>query len=162
MYKRQVLAGIRRPTAGTVAHPTTHLVSQRPFLGAGTIRDNVLLGAPEGTDDDAIGAALARVGLADVVAGLPAGLDTVLGDDGLGLSAGQRAPLVLARALLSTAPAVLVDEPTAHLDPASAQLVHDVLADLARERAVVAVTHRAELVAHADRHVVLEPVGADR
>lgn len=158
----EVLAGIRRPTAGTVAHPTTHLVSQRPFLGAGTIRDNVLLGAPEGTDDDAIGAALARVGLADVVAGLPAGLDTVLGDDGFGLSAGQRARLVLARALLSTAPAVLVDEPTAHLDPASAQLVHDVLADLARERAVVAVTHRAELVAHADRHVVLEPVGADR
>ena len=145
----------------TVTTGTVNELSNR--FGDETIKGEIVLliapaktetGQAEATDIDAL--------LAELLADMPAGKAAREAAQMTGLSAGQRARLVLARALLSTAPAVLVDEPTAHLDPASAQLVHDVLADLARERAVVAVTHRAELVAHADRHVVLEPVGADR
>ena len=99
--------------------------------------------------------ALRLVGLEGFVASLPSSLATRLGDDGFGLSAGQRARVALARATLSTAPVLLVDEPTAHLDPASAELVHDVLVGLAERRTVIVVTHRPELVARADRHVEL-------
>ena len=82
------------------------------------------------------------MGLEGFVAGLPQALATPLGDDGIGLSAGQRARVVLARATLSTAPVLLVDEPTAHLDAASSHLVHDLLVDLGERRTVVVVTHR--------------------
>ena len=95
------------------------------------------------------------------MAGLPVALATPLGDDGFGLAAGQRARIALARATLSTAPVLLVDEPTAHLDEAAAILVHDVLAGLGERRTVIAVTHRPELVARADRHVALTRDGAE-
>ena len=80
----------------------------------------------------------------------------MLGDDGFGLSAGQRARLVLARALLSTAPVVLLDEPTAHLDTTSSATIHDVIAELATRRTVIVVTHRPELLEIADQHIHLE------
>ncbi|WP_427384414.1 thiol reductant ABC exporter subunit CydD [Janibacter sp. G56] len=152
----EVLAGIRQPTSGRVDAPVpVHLVTQRPFLAAGTLRDNLVLGATETPDDAALAEVLDRVDLADLVTRLPAGLATLVGDDGFGLSAGQRARVALARAALSAAPVVLLDEPTAHLDPASADVAHRVIADLARTRTVIAVTHRPELVAIADAHVHL-------
>lgn len=154
-----LVAGSRTPTAGTVSAPQVHLVTQRPFLGAGTLADNLRLG------NDASGEqqweALRRVGLDGVVAALPDGLATRLGDDGFGLSAGQRARLVLARALLSPASVVLLDEPTAHLDPTSVEEIHGLVVELAQGRTVIAVTHRPELVALADRHVHLV-AAADR
>jgi ATP-binding cassette subfamily C protein CydD/ATP-binding cassette subfamily C protein CydCD len=90
-----------------------------------------------------------------MVAALPQGLDTRLGDDGFGLSAGQRARLTLARAALSTAPLLLLDEPTAHLDDESAELAHRLIQRLAELRTVVAVTHRSELLSLADEHIHL-------
>ncbi len=151
----EVLAGIRRPTDGQVQAPRAHLVTQRPFLSAGSVRDNLLLGAAPGTTDDDLWQQLRRVRLDGVVAAMPGALDAALGDDGFGLSAGQRARLVLARAAVSDAPLLLLDEPTAHLDAESAALVREVVRQLARRRCVVAVTHRAELLAGADRHVEL-------
>ncbi|WP_217995841.1 thiol reductant ABC exporter subunit CydD [Kribbia dieselivorans] len=149
----EILAGIRRPTSGaTERGGETHLVSQRPFLGAGSVRANLTLGTT--ATDAAVAAAVAQVGLTDVIDAL-GGLDAPLGDDGFGVSAGQRARLVLARALLSDAPIVLLDEPTAHLDPESAALVHRIITDLARERTVVAVTHRTDLMDLADQRVDL-------
>ena len=109
-----------------------HLVTQRPFLPAGTLRDALRLG--NDAADPELWDALRRVGLEGFVASLPEALGTPLGDDGFGLSAGQRSRVALARATLSTAPVLLVDEPTAHLDPASAELVHDVLLGLAERR----------------------------
>ncbi|MGK7429334.1 ATP-binding cassette domain-containing protein, partial [Salmonella enterica] len=69
-----------------------------------------------------------EVGLEGFVAGLPQGLSTAVGDDGFGFSAGQRARLVLARALLSSSSVVLLDEPTAHLDAAATTAVHEAVA----------------------------------
>jgi ATP-binding cassette, subfamily C, bacterial CydD len=151
----ELLAGLREPTTGTVQAPPAHLVTQQPFLAAGTVRDNLRLGSVVGQDDRRLWAALRDVGLDGLVAGLPHGLSTRIGDDGFGLSAGQRARLALARVLLSDAPLVLLDEPTAHLDRASAELAHTVVRRLAGSRVVVAVSHRPELVAQADQHVRL-------
>lgn len=155
----ELAAGLRTPTAGTVRAGRAHLVTQRPFLPAGTLRDALVLG--NGADDQALWDALRLVGLEGFVAGLPLALATPLGDDGFGLSAGQRARIALARATLSTAPVLLVDEPTAHLDADAAGLVHEVLATLGERRTVVVVTHRPDLVALADRHVVLTREGAE-
>ena len=155
----ELAAGLRTPTAGTVRAGRAHLVTQRPFLPAGTLREALTLG--NDADDQALWDALRLVGLEGFVAGLPLALATPLGDDGFGLSAGQRARIALARATLSTAPVLLVDEPTAHLDEAAAILVHDVLAGLGERRTVIAVTHRPELVARADRHVALTRDGAE-
>jgi ATP-binding cassette subfamily C protein CydD len=132
-------------------------VTQRPFLTPGSVRANLTLGADPATTADALWAVLRRVGLDGPVAALPSGLDSMLGDDGRGFSAGQRTRLVLARALLSDATVVLLDEPTAHLDPASVATVHEVVTELAERRCVVVVTHRSELVALADQHVHLQP-----
>ncbi|MDT0212322.1 thiol reductant ABC exporter subunit CydD [Rothia sp. ARF10] len=152
-----LVAGLRAPTAGRVAlGGPVHYVTQRPFLPDGSIAETLRLGSATTTPSEAeLWSVLHRVGLGTFVAALPDGLDTALGDDGFGLSAGQRTRLALARALLSTAPVVLLDEPTAHLDAPSAATVRDVVRDLARERCVVAVTHSRDLVAVADEHVHL-------
>lgn len=149
----ELLAGLRRPSSGTVTAPRSHLVTQRPFLAAGTVRDNLTLG--NDSTDDELWDMLREVGLDGMIAALELGLDTRLGDDGFGLSAGQRARLTLGRAALSSAALVLLDEPTAHLDEESAALAHHVIQRLAALRTVVAVTHRPELLTLADQHVQL-------
>jgi len=149
----EVLAGLRRPTAGIVSAPSSHLVTQRPFIAPGTVRDNLTL--ERDNTDDALWEVLREVGLEGTVAALGLGLDTRLGDDGFGLSAGQRARLTLARAALSQTPLLLLDEPTAHLDAQSAALAHNLIQRLAAQRTIVAVTHRPELLSLADRHIDL-------
>ncbi|GAA5029627.1 hypothetical protein GCM10023258_26170 [Terrabacter aeriphilus] len=148
-----LLAGQRTPTAGVVEAPPSHYVTQRPFLAAGSVRAALTIGHP--ATDDQLWEALRAVGVDGVVASLPGGLSADLGDDGFGLSAGQRQRLALARAWLSPETLLLLDEPTAHLDPEGAAHLAAVVAELAERRVVVAVTHRDELLEHADRHVVV-------
>jgi thiol reductant ABC exporter CydD subunit len=150
----ELLAGLRTPTAGDVRTGSVHLVTQCPFLTVGSLRENLTLGAGQVTDA-AIWESLRAVGLDGVVAAQPDGLQTALGDDGRGFSAGQRARLVLARARLSPADVLLLDEPTAHHDDESVAVAHRVILELARQRCVVAVTHRAELLALTGHHVTL-------
>jgi ABC-type transport system involved in cytochrome bd biosynthesis fused ATPase/permease subunit len=119
------------------------------------VRENLTLG--NGCADDELWQILRLVGLDYMVITLPTGLDTRLGDDGFGLSAGQRARLTLARAALSSAPLLLLDEPTAHLDAESAELAHRLIQKLAELRTVVVVTHRPELLSLADEHIHLTP-----
>ena len=151
----ELLAGLRRPTAGTLTAPRSHLVTQRPFLAPGSVRDNLTLG--NDSTDDELRHVLGMVGLDLMIVTLQHGLNTRLGDDGFGLSAGQRARLTLARAALSTAPLVLLDEPTAHLDDESAVLAHQLIQTLAELRTVVVVTHRPELLTLAGEHIHLVP-----
>jgi thiol reductant ABC exporter CydD subunit len=129
-------------------------VPQRPTLVRGTIADNIRLSRPDaGRDDVRAAAALAAVD--DLVSGLPDGFDTVVGDGGRVLSAGERRRIALARAFLRDAPLVILDEPTADLDPASANVVGDAIASLRGGRTVLVIAHRPELAAHADRVIRL-------
>ena len=156
-----VLLGRLSPTAGTVTTPAADRnawVPQRPWLMPASVRDNVRLGRPDATDAE-VWAALEQVRLAHHVATLPGGLDTVLAEDGASFSAGERARLALARVVVSDRPWVLLDEPTAHLDEETEQVVAETLVRLAVDRAVVVVAHRPSLVALAD-HVVALPAPA--
>lgn len=129
-------------------------VPQRPYLFAGTIAENVRLARPD-ADDDAVARALADAGASDFVDALPAGAGTVLGEDGAGLSAGQRQRLALARAFLADRQLLLLDEPTAALDGATEAAVVDAVRRLAEGRTVLLVVHRPALLAVADRVVTL-------
>ncbi|MFD9904732.1 thiol reductant ABC exporter subunit CydD [Streptomyces sp. NPDC059063] len=127
-------------------------VPQRPHLFAGTIADNVRLARPD-ADDVAVRDALCAAGAGAFVDALPLGADTVLGEDGVGLSAGQRQRVALARAFLADRPVVLLDEPTAALDGETEAGIVDAVRRLAVGRTVVLVVHRPALLAVADRVV---------
>jgi ATP-binding cassette, subfamily C, bacterial CydC len=119
------------------------VAGQDSYVFAASVRDNVRLARPDAGDGE-IELALRRARLWPSVARLPDGLDTPVGEDGRELSGGERQRLVLARALLADAPVLVLDEPTAHLDPATARdLVADVF-DAAGDRSVLLITHRPE------------------
>jgi thiol reductant ABC exporter CydD subunit len=133
----------------------TALVPQRPTLFRGTVADNIRVGDTS-AESERVRDAAALAGAHDFVSRLPDGYETVVGDGGRQLSAGQRRRLALARAFLRDAPLVILDEPTADLDPASASVVADAIERLRNGRTVVLVAHRPELAALADRVVRLE------
>ncbi|EPH40432.1 thiol reductant ABC exporter subunit CydD [Streptomyces aurantiacus] len=130
-------------------------VPQRPHLFAGSIAENVRLARP-GADDAAVVDALRAAGAWEFVAGLPLGVETLLGEDGGGLSAGQRQRVALARAFLADRPVVLLDEPTAALDGETEAGVVEAVRRLAVGRTVVLVVHRPALLDVADRVVRVE------
>ncbi|MDL2080434.1 thiol reductant ABC exporter subunit CydD [Streptomyces sp. GXMU-J15] len=167
-----VLLGFVRPTEGRVRIGGADLteldleqwrsriawVPQRPHLFAGTIAENVRLARTD-ADDAAVAQALKDAGALEFVAALPEGADTVLGEDGAGLSAGQRQRLALARAFLADRPVLLLDEPTAALDGHTEAEVVAAVRRLAAGRTVLLVVHRPALLSVADRVVRLaEPV----
>ncbi|MFJ5260611.1 thiol reductant ABC exporter subunit CydD [Streptomyces sp. NPDC088387] len=167
-----VLLGFVRPTEGRVRIGDTDLadidpaawrsriawVPQRPHLYAASIAENVRLARPD-ADDTAVRRALADAGALEFVDALPQGADTVLGEDGAGLSAGQRQRLALARAFLADRPVLLLDEPTAALDGETEAEVVTAVRRLAAGRTVLLVVHRPALLGVADRVVRLaEPV----
>ncbi|MEU4561171.1 thiol reductant ABC exporter subunit CydD [Actinoplanes sp. NPDC023936] len=139
-------------------------VPQRPHLFAASVSENIALAPnPEepaathaaATHAAAIREAAGRAGADGFIGDLPLGYDTLLGDAGAGLSAGQRQRIALARAFLRDAPIVLLDEPTANLDPATAAEVMNAIRRLARGRTVLIAAHRPELIALADREINL-------
>ncbi|SCG75300.1 ATP-binding cassette, subfamily C, CydD [Micromonospora echinaurantiaca] len=164
-----LLLGFVTPTAGRVTVGGVDLadadpdawrrqlawVPQRAHLFAASLADNIRLGAPD-TPDAALAAAVRDAALDDVVAGLPDGLATVLGERGHGLSSGQRQRVALARAFLRDAPVVLLDEPTARLDSASEAVVLAATRRLVAGRTALLVAHRPALLADADRVLRVE------
>ncbi|MER6971010.1 thiol reductant ABC exporter subunit CydD [Nocardioides sp. NPDC000445] len=142
------------PAAGDEWRRRFAYLPQRPVFVSGTIADNLRLGAPEATESD-LWRVLKRVALADRIADLPGGLGADLAEDGRSLSAGERARLALARVVLSDRSWILLDEPTAHLDPDTERIIADTVTDLARDRAVVLVAHREALIDIADQVITL-------
>lgn len=134
-------------------------VPQRPWLNVGSIADNLRVARP-GAEDVLLWQALAAVDLSEHVGSLPDGLDTPLGEDGAGLSAGQRARLALARVVLANRPYVVLDEPTAHLDAKTERILLATLRRLAEHATVVVVAHRPAVLAAADHVIELTPPGS--
>ncbi len=134
------------------------IVEQDVFLFAGSIRDNVAygrLGAPEADVRDAI----SRARLAELVASLPQGLDTEVGERGAKLSGGQKQRIAIARIFLKNPPILILDEATSALDSETELLIQRSLAELAEGRTTLVIAHRLATVRGADRIVVLSPAG---
>jgi thiol reductant ABC exporter CydD subunit len=130
-------------------------VPQHPTLFRGTIADNIELGRRAASDGE-IRAAARLAGADEFVRALPAGYDTVVGDGGRPLSAGERRRIALARAFLRDAALVVLDEPTADLDEESAALVGRAVGRLRVGRTLLVIAHRPELAGLADRVLLLE------
>ena len=163
-----LLLGLAEPTAGRVTVGGIDLarfdldawrrelawVPQRPTIFHGTVSDNIRLARPEARDEE-IRTAARLAGADGFVRALPDGYDTVVGEAGRPLSAGERRRIALARALLRPAALVVLDEPTADLDRESALLVAEAVEQL-RGRTVLLLAHTPALAARADRVVVLD------
>ena len=130
------------------------VAGQESHLFSSSIRDNVRLARPDATDDE-VADALARARIWDWVCRLPDGLDTFVGEEGRELSGGQRQRIVLARALLAGGPVLVLDEPTAHLDPDTASELVDDVFSAAGDRTVLLITHRTEGLDLVDRVITL-------
>jgi thiol reductant ABC exporter CydC subunit len=131
------------------------LADQRAQMFAGTVRSNLTLGRPDATEAE-VTDALRAARLDAWVAGLPHGLDTPVGEDGVALSGGERRRLAVARALLAPGPVIVLDEPTSGLDPGLADELMDGVFAAAGARSVLVITHRAGEAARCDETVTLE------
>lgn len=164
----RLLLGLAQPESGTISVDGVEMaaldqaawrkqlawVAQQPFFTAASIRENLLLGVGN-ADEMALLNVLERVALWPVIARLPQGLDTLLGDRGAGLSGGELRRLALARVLLRDARLVVLDEPTAGLDADNEQLVLDAVERLAEGRSVLLISHREAAIARCGRVVEL-------
>jgi ATP-binding cassette subfamily C protein CydD len=117
-------------------------IGQKPMIFAGTILDNLKFAKPDANDSE-IAEAVRRARLTETIAALPLGLNTAIGESGFGLSGGQAQRIAIARAFLKDAKLLLLDEPTAHLDPAIEKDVLDSLKRLAIGRTVILASHSA-------------------
>lgn len=164
-----LIAGLHQPTRGRVVIDgvdtttlsadarlaTSSVVFQHPYLFHGTIRDNVLAGNPTAGEDQ-FGRAVALARVDELIARLPGGADTVVGEAGSALSGGERQRVSIARALLKPAPVLLVDEATSALDTENEVAVVDALTADPRARTRVIVAHRLASIRHADRVLFLD------
>ncbi|GAA5086452.1 ABC-type multidrug transport system fused ATPase/permease subunit [Thermocatellispora tengchongensis] len=134
---------------------TVGMVTQDGHLFHESVRENLLLARPEATEDE-LWDALRRARLADLVAGLPDGLDTIVGERGYRLSGGERQRLTIARLLLARPRVVILDEATAHLDSTSEAAVQEALGEALEGRTAVVIAHRLSTIRAADLILVVE------
>jgi subfamily B ATP-binding cassette protein MsbA len=131
------------------------LVAQEATLFGGTVRENILYGRLDATDDELVAAAVAA-NAHDFISVLPEGYDTVVGDRGMRLSGGQRQRVAIARAILKDPPILLLDEATSSLDNESERLVQEALDRLKVGRTTIIVAHRLSTIRAADRIAALD------
>nr|WP_246505294.1 ABC transporter ATP-binding protein [Microvirga antarctica] len=131
------------------------IVQQDVFLFAGTIRDNIAYGDLDATDGEIFEAAR-KARLGDVIAAMPSGIETVVGERGVKLSGGQKQRLSIARIFLKNPPILILDEATSALDSETERAIQQALADLSKGRTTLVIAHRLATIRNADRIVVVE------
>ncbi|MCY1641714.1 ABC transporter ATP-binding protein [Methylorubrum sp. SL192] len=134
------------------------IVQQDVFLFAGTIRENIAYGRLRASEAEILDAA-ARARLDGLIASLPEGLDTVIGERGVKLSGGQKQRLAIARAFLKNPPILILDEATSALDTQTEREIQASLFELAEGRTTLVIAHRLATIRHADRIVVVAENG---
>ena len=130
------------------------IVPQTPFLFAGTVADNIRYGKPDATDEEVVNVA-SRVGGGDWLAALPQGLATPVGEEGKGISMGQRQLVALARVLLQNPAVLILDEATASVDPLTEAQIQEGLDVVLQDRTAIVIAHRLSTIKSADRIIVL-------
>ncbi|WP_112946154.1 ABC transporter ATP-binding protein [Rhizobium sp.] len=131
------------------------IVQQDVFLFAGTMRENIAYGRLGATEADILDAAR-RARLDEVIAGLPAGLDTIIGERGVKLSGGQKQRLAIARIFLKNPPILILDEATSALDTETERAIQQSLAELSQGRTTLVIAHRLATITEADRICVID------
>ncbi|OPX11535.1 ABC transporter ATP-binding protein [Gordonia sp. i37] len=144
-----------RDLTATTVHRTVGLVTQDGHLFHDTVRANLVLAQPDASDDE-IWEALRRARLDELIASLPEGLDTVVGERGYRLSGGERQRLTIARLLLAKPSVVILDEATAHLDSTSEAAVSEALGEALAGRTSIVIAHRLSTIRAADQIAVIE------
>ena len=144
---------IRDYTISSLRHNIA-MVFQDNFLFSGTIRENILMGKPNATEEE-LEQAIEAAHLQEMIADLPDGLDTLLGERGLTLSGGQRQRVAIARAMIKNTPIVILDEATSALDNKSEAIVQKALDNLIRNKTVFVIAHRLSTIKNADRIAVI-------
>ena len=130
------------------------IVPQTPFLFAGTVADNIRYGKPDATDKEVVNVA-SRVGGGDWLEALPQGLGTPVGEEGKGISMGQRQLVALARVLLQNPAVLILDEATASVDPLTEAQIQEGLNVVLQDRTAIVIAHRLSTIKSADRIIVL-------
>ncbi|MCQ2754598.1 MAG: ABC transporter ATP-binding protein/permease [bacterium] len=130
------------------------MVFQDNFLYSGTIRENIMMGNPNATEDE-LRQAVESAHIEELIADLPDGLDTIIGERGTTLSGGQRQRIAIARAMLRNAPIVILDEATSALDNESEAIVQKAMDNLMKDRTVFIIAHRLSTIKNADRIAVI-------
>ncbi|MCC9624493.1 ABC transporter ATP-binding protein/permease [Thalassospira sp. MA62] len=134
------------------------IVQQDVFLFAGTLRENIAYGKLDATDDE-INEALRRARLDDLVASLPDGIETIIGERGVKLSGGQKQRVAIARIFLKNPPILILDEATSALDTETERAIQKSLDELAQGRTTLVIAHRLATIRNANRIVVITPDG---
>lgn len=150
---------VRDLTLRSLRDNVTVLLQEAPVLDA-SVRDNLTFARPD-ADDDAVWEALRLAGIQHEIADLPDGLSARLNQRGRALSGGQRQRIALARALMTGARVLILDEPTTGLDAPAAARFLDTLRELSLDRTIIIATHDLSLLAAADSVIRLEPMGGD-
>ena len=130
------------------------MVFQDNFLFSGTIRENIMMGNPNATDEE-LQQSIEYAHLEEMIADLPQGLDTVIGERGLSLSGGQRQRVAIARAMIKNTPIVILDEATSALDNKSEAIVQKALDNLIKNKTVFVIAHRLSTIKNATRIAVI-------
>ncbi|QHJ69337.1 thiol reductant ABC exporter subunit CydD [Planococcus halotolerans] len=131
-------------------------ISQSPYLFAGTIKENIAIGADRETSQKEIDEAAEKAGISDLIASLPQGYETGVGEGGRGLSGGEKQRIALARAFLKKPTIILFDEPTTGLDLQTERILQQSIEELSRYATVITVAHRLHTIRNSDRIIFLE------